>query len=135
MQSSHSLFIYALIGLGAAIGGMGRYWCNGAAARFLGDTFPWGAYTVNVLGSFVIGLFAALTGPEGRLLAPVSTRLFVTVGLCGGFTTFSTFSLETLNLLRDGQFGKASFNVAATVISCLLGVWLGWLLATAINER
>ncbi len=114
---------------------MARYWFYGALARIAGDTFPWGTLTVNVLGCGLIGLFATLTGPEGRVLVPSSTRMFVMTGICGGYTTFSTFSLETLNLVRDGEWGKAVGNVTASLILCLLGVWLGHVAAVALNEK
>ncbi len=121
--------------MGSAIGGAARYWCYGFTARQLGDSFPWGTLAVNVIGSAVIGFFATLTSPEGRLLVPSSARLFVMAGLCGGFTTFSTFSLETLNLLRDGDWLRAFGNIAGTLLLCLIGVWLGFLLASVLNER
>ena len=87
-----------------ALGGIARYWCSGFAAERFGETFPWGTIIVNIVGSFIIGFFATLTGPDGRLLVPSTTRQFVMVGLCGGFTTFSSFGLETLNLARDGEW-------------------------------
>ncbi len=90
--------IYLWIALGSAIGGAARYWSYGIPARLFGETFPWGTLAVNVIGSAFIGFFATLTSPDGRLLVPSSTRQFVMAGFCGGFTTFSTFSLETLNL-------------------------------------
>jgi fluoride exporter len=127
--------IYLWVGLGSALGGMARYWCYGFLARTAGETFPWGTFAVNVIGCWFIGLFATLTGPEGRWLAPSQTRMFVMTGICGGFTTFSTFSLETLNLVRDGEWMKAAANVAGSVALCLLGVWLGHALAVAITER
>jgi CrcB protein len=127
--------IYLWIGLGSALGGAARYWCYGVMARLAGDTFPWGTLTVNVIGCSFIGLFATLTGPEGRWLAPSSFRMFVMTGICGGYTTFSTFGLETLNLARDGQWFKAGANIICSVAFCLVGVWLGHLLATILNER
>jgi len=127
--------VYFWIGLGSALGGMARYWCYGLMARLLGETFPWGTLAVNVLGCSFIGLFATLTGPEGRFLVHSSTRMFVMTGVCGGYTTFSTFSLETLNLARAGEWWKAGGNVSASLFFCLLGVWLGYVLALALNER
>ena len=103
-------------------------------ALTFGETFPWGTLIVNVVGSFVIGLFAALTGTEGRLLVPAEGRIFVMVGLCGGFTTFSSFSLQTLNLLNDGEKLFAAANVALSVVLCLAFVWLGHSLAVLINR-
>jgi CrcB protein len=127
--------IYIWIGLGSALGGMARYWCYGAMARVAGETFPWGTLLVNVVGCCFIGLFATMTGPDGRVLVQSTTRMFVMTGICGGYTTFSTFSLETLNLARDGEWGKAAGNAAASMILCLVGVWLGHVAASAMNER
>jgi len=126
---------YLWIAAGSALGGMARYLCSGLAARFIGDTFPWGTMFVNIIGCGFIGLFAAFTGPDGRLLIAPSIRQFVMVGICGGFTTFSSFSLETLNLARDGQWLKAGLNVLGSVVLCLIGVWLGTAAASALNER
>lgn len=127
--------MYLWIGLGSGLGGAARYAATGVIARLLGATFPWGTLAVNVAGSAVIGWLAAMTTPEGRVLAPPAARQFLMVGLCGGFTTFSTFSLETLRLLHDGQFAKALANVGASLLLCLAGVWLGYALGTAVNER
>ena len=127
--------IYVWIALGSAAGGAARYWCYGVAARLWGETFPWGTLLVNVVGCSFIGLFATLTGPDGRWLAPSSLRMLVMTGICGGFTTFSTFSLETLNLARNGEWFRAGSNVLASLLLCLVGVWLGYLLATALNEK
>jgi CrcB protein len=104
-------------------------------ARVAGETFPWGTLLVNVVGCCFIGLFATMTGPDGRVLVQSTTRMFVMTGICGGYTTFSTFSLETLNLARDGEWGKAAGNAAASMILCLVGVWLGHVAASAMNER
>ena len=89
---------------------------------------------VNIIGCAFIGWFAAFTGPGGRAVLSGRTRAFVMVGICGGFTTFSSCSLETLNLLRDGYAGRAIANVSFSVGLCMLGVWLGSLLATAMNR-
>ena len=85
-------------------------------------------------GSFVIGFFAVLTGPDGRLLVSGATRQFVMVGLCGGYTTFSSFSFQTLNLIDDGEWIAAGGNIAGSVILCLLFVWLGAVAATTLNQ-
>ena len=135
MPTTHTLFIYLVIGLGAAIGGMARYWCVGLTARLLGETFPWGTLAVNVMGSALLGFFATLSAPDGRLLVPTSTRLMISVGLFGGFTTFSSFSFETLALAMDREYLKAAGNVSANVATCLIGVWVGHALASAINQR
>jgi CrcB protein len=134
-SGAQTVSIYLLIAVGAAVGGVARYWCGGALARLAGETFPWGTLAVNILGSALLGFFATLTAPEGKLLVPASTRLMVTVGLCGGFTTFSTFSLETMALALDRQYFKAGLNVGGSVIACLIGAWCGYVLASALNQR
>jgi CrcB protein len=124
---------YVWIAIGSALGGMARYWCSGLAARLIGETFPWGTLIVNVVGSFIIGFFATLTGPDGRFLVPSLTRQFVMIGLCGGFTTFSSFSLQTLNVAADGEYLYAAVNIVLSVVLCLLAVWLGSILAAGFN--
>ncbi len=126
--------IYLWIALGSALGGAGRYWCTGVVARHLDETFPWGTLTVNVVGSLLIGLVATLGEPEGRLLMSSTTRQFFMIGLFGGFTTFSTFSLQVLYLVRDGQWLPASLYILGSVALCLIGVWLGHGLGLAINR-
>lgn len=124
---------YLWIALGSALGGMARHWCSLWAAQNLEPQFPWGTLIVNVAGSFVIGLFATLTDPAGRLPVGIDGRLFVMVGLCGGYTTFSAFSLQTLILIRDGDWARAGGNVLGSVVLCLLAVWLGHLAAASLN--
>src|SRR4051794_32171211 len=102
---------YLWIALGGALGSMARYWLSGAVAVRIGETFPWGTIVVNVTGSFIIGCFGGLTGPEGRLLVDPAVRMFVMVGICGGYTTFSSFSLQTLDLARDGEWLYAGANI------------------------
>ena len=124
---------YFWIAIGSALGGVARYWCSGVAARLTGETFPWGTIIVNIVGSFIIGFFATLTGPDGRIFADTLTRQFVMIGFCGGYTTFSSFSLQTLALLQDGEWLLASANIALSVIACLLAVWAGYALAASVN--
>jgi CrcB protein len=124
---------YLWIALGSALGGMARFACSNLAVAWFGPTFPWGTLAINVLGSFVIGFFATLTGPDGRLLVPGDARQFVMVGFCGGYTTFSSFSLQTLTLIQDGEAVRAGLNVAGSVILCMLAVWLGYVAAAALN--
>ena len=126
--------IYLWIALGSALGGAGRYWCSGVIARHIGETFPWGTLTVNVVGSLLIGLLATLSEPDGRLLMSATMRQFFMIGLFGGFTTFSSFSLQVLNLVRDGQWMPASLYIVGSVALCLIGVWLGHGLGIAINR-
>lgn len=125
---------YLWIGLGSALGGMARYWCSGIVAERIGETFPWGTLTVNVVGSFIIGFFATLTAPDGRLLISSNARQFVMIGMMGGYTTFSSFSLQTLALARDGEWLRVGANVGLSVVLCLLAVWLGTLAGAALNQ-
>jgi fluoride exporter len=125
---------YMWIAVGSALGGMGRYWISGTVAQQFGETFPWGTIIVNVTGSFIIGFFATLTGPDGRFLASTSARQFVMVGLCGGYTTFSSFSLQTLNQAREGDWLGAGANIGLSVLLCLIAVWLGHIAALALNQ-
>jgi CrcB protein len=124
---------YLLVALGGALGSMGRYWTGLMAARLCGESFPWGTLLINVLGSFVIGFFAALTLPDGPLPASANVRTFVMVGICGGYTTFSSFSLQTLALLRGGSAPGALANVGLSVMLCLLAVYCGDMLAGRIG--
>jgi CrcB protein len=124
---------YFWIAVGSAIGGVARYWCSGIAARLVGETFPWGTLFVNVLGSLIIGFFATVTGPDGRWFVGTVARQFVMIGLCGGYTTFSSFSLQTLSLAQDGEWLLAGANIVGSVVVCLLAVWLGHLAAASIN--
>lgn len=128
------LTISLWIALGSAVGGALRYWCSGLVARWVGETFPWGTIVVNVVGSLLIGLFATLSGPDGRLFIGTTARQFVMLGLLGGFTTFSSFSLQTLALAQNGEWGHAATNIVGSVLLCLMGVWLGHALAVAINR-
>jgi CrcB protein len=127
------LLLYLWIAAGSALGGVARYFCTGVASRLLGETFPWGTLFVNVTGSFIIGFFATLTGPDGRIFAGTTTRQFVMTGILGGFTTFSTFSLQSLNLANDGEWLQAGGNVVGSVVLCLVAVWLGHMLALSLN--
>lgn len=125
--------MYILVAIGGALGTIARYWLSGLTARVIGETFPWGTLVVNVTGSFVIGFFAALTGPDGRLYVASEGRQFVLVGLCGGYTTFSSFSLQTLNLINDGEWALAGANIGLSVVVCLVAVWAGAAAANMIN--
>jgi len=125
---------YFWIAIGSALGGMTRYACSGLAARTIGETFPWGTLIVNVAGSFIIGLFATLTGPDGRIFVGSLARGFVMIGFCGGFTTFSSFSLQTMALWQDGEILRAGANIGLSVVLCLVAVWLGFAAATALNQ-
>ena len=124
---------YIWIAVGSALGGVARYWCSGVAARLVGETFPWGTIAVNVIGSFIIGFFATLTGPDGRVYLGTTGRQFVMVGICGGYTTFSSFSLQTLNLMNDGEWFRAGANIGLSVLCCLIAVWVGHVAAMSMN--
>jgi CrcB protein len=124
---------YFWVAIGSALGGVARYWCSGIVARLFGETFPWGTLIVNVTGSFIIGFFATLTAPDGRVFVGSTARLFVMVGICGGYTTFSSFSLQTLNLMNDGEWLYVGANIGASVVLCLLAVWAGHMLAVSAN--
>jgi fluoride exporter len=125
---------YLWIALGAAIGGMARFGVASTIANWIGAIFPWGTLVVNLTGCFVIGIFNALTGPDGIFLVPLNTRLFVMAGLCGGYTTFSAFSLETLNLMLTGEWVAAGGYIIASVVFCMIGVWLGHVAGLLINQ-
>jgi CrcB protein len=116
---------YLWVALGSALGGVGRVWVGGLAARHLDTGFPWGTLLVNILGSFAIGLLAALTQAGGRLEAPPHVRQFLMAGVLGGFTTFSAFSLQTLELLRGGDWPRALANILASLVLCLAAVAIG----------
>ena len=125
---------YLWIAIGGALGSVARFWCSGFVARHIGETFPWGTLLVNVLGSFAIGFFATLTGPDGRWLAPARLREFFMIGICGGYTTFSSFSLQTLALVEDGEWLRAGGNIVGSVALCLVAVWLGHVAAMSFNS-
>jgi CrcB protein len=124
---------YILVGVGSAIGGIMRFWASGVIANRFGQSFPWGTLVVNVTGCFIIGLFATLTATEGRWLVGPFGRNFFMTGICGGYTTFSSFSLQTLNLARDEEWLYAAGNAVLSLVLCLAAVWLGHILAAFLN--
>jgi fluoride exporter len=125
--------IYFWIALGGALGSIARFWCSGMVAGSIGETFPWGTLVINVVGSFIIGFAATTMGPDGRMFFGTTARQFVMTGFCGGYTTFSSFSLQTLNLLHDGEVGRAVGNIVLSNVLCLIAVWLGHILAVNMN--
>lgn len=137
IRTSTMNIAYLWVALGGALGSAGRYWLNGLVSEKFSAaaTFPLGTLLINVSGSFLIGVFAALTVPEGRM--DPQSRAFATqlvmVGVCGGYTTFSSFSLQTLNLLREREWLYAGGNVLFSVVFCMVAVWLGWLLGAIFN--
>lgn len=116
------------------IGGTARWLSSVALHGWLGAGFPWGTLAVNIAGSFLIGFYAAAAGPDGRLFPGPLQRQFVMAGFCGGFTTFSIFSLETLHLARADRLDLAALYVSVSVTGWLLAVWAGHAVATRINR-
>ena len=127
------MMTYLYVALGSALGGMARYGAGLAAVRLWGTGFPWGTILINVVGSFVIGFFGTLTLPDGPLPAATGLRVFVMVGICGGFTTFSSFSLQTLELARDDAWAAAFANIALSVVLCLAAATAGHVLAARLG--
>lgn len=117
---------YFAVAIGSAIGGTLRFWLSNFVYEFLPPTFPYGTLSVNVLGSFLIGLI--MFGIDDRDLISHEMRLFLTVGICGGFTTFSTFSLETINLLKNSEYTMALINIGLSVVLCLAASFAAWIL-------
>jgi fluoride exporter len=127
------MLIYFWLGLGGALGTMARYAVNGVISERFGQTFPFGTLVINITGSLLIGFFAELTAPEGRWLVSPTFRTFFMVGICGGYTTFSSFSLQTLSLAQDGEWLYAGMNILLSVALCLVAVWLGHVLALKLS--
>jgi CrcB protein len=125
---------YVWVALGGALGSVARYASSGVAARWLGVGFPYGTLFVNVTGSYAIGVLGTLALASGRALATTDARAFLIVGILGGFTTFSSFSLETLTLARSGNLGGAAANILLSLVLCLAAVWLGYTSATAFSR-
>ena len=117
---------------GGALGALARYLVSLAALPISGR-LPWGTIIINVTGSLLIGFFGALTLAGGRYPASDQVRLFVMIGVCGGYTTFSSFSLQTLDLIRAGAAGRAAVNIGASVVLCVGAVAVGHLLAAQLN--
>lgn len=125
---------YVWVSLGGAIGTAARFWLSGAIAERFGYTFPLGTLLVNVSGSFVIGALAAMADPAGRWSVAPSAREFLMIGVCGGYTTFSSFSLQTLTLAQNGEWLHAAANVIGSITLCLLAVWLGYYCVAVFNR-
>jgi CrcB protein len=126
---------YFVVMAGGALGSAARMWLSLFCAVRFGESFPVGTLAVNALGCFAIGVFSALTGPDGIVLASPLTRQFVMIGVLGGFTTFSSFGLQTINLMGDGEWLYAALNVVLSVVVCLAFVWLGIILVSLFNHR
>jgi CrcB protein len=130
------MLAYLWVAIGGALGSMTRYFVGGLVSEKTGGSFPWGTLVINVTGSFVIGILGALTAAHGKMTPQrqlLVTQLLIT-GVCGGYTTFSSFSLQTLNLLRDGEWLYAVGNILLSVILCMIAVWIGYLLGNKFNS-
>jgi fluoride exporter len=127
--------LYLAVALGSALGALARYGVSLSALTMLGPAFAWGTLAANVLGSWLIGFYAALAGPDGRFrTGPVAQQFFM-AGFCGGFTTFSIFSLETLLLLEAGRAPLAGVYVVTSVLLWLAAVWAGYALGRSMDRR
>lgn len=126
--------MYLWVALGSALGGAARLWCSEIITASYMGSFPLALLIINVLGSFLVGFIAALTFPAELFMISSEVKTFLMIGICGGYTTFSSFSLATLKLIQDGQIMQAGLNILLSVMLCLLAVWLGTYLATLINQ-
>lgn len=126
---------YLAVMLGGAAGTGARMWLSSVLTLRYGENFPIGTIVVNVSGCFVIGCFNALTATHGAYPASPLVRLVVMVGFLGGFTTFSSFSLQTLSLAQDGECLRAGLNIVLSVVLCLLAVWAGHAIANLVQQR
>ncbi len=116
---------YLWVACGGALGSMARFWLTAVMAGFTGLRFPWGTLLINVVGSLVIGLIAGLTLQPDRLQWHPDARIFLMTGVCGGFTTFSAFSLQTLELMQVGEGVAACAYAIASVLLCVVATWAG----------
>ncbi len=130
------MLAYLWVAIGGAIGSMARYAVGGMVSHKYGESFPWGTLVINVTGSFIIGVLAALTVSGGKMTPKTSvlTKQLLMTGVCGGYTTFSSFSLQTLNLIQDRQWLYAGGSVVLSVVLCMVAVWLGYLLGSILNR-
>ena len=126
------MFRFLLICAGGFVGTGARYGLNGLVSRWIGETFPYGTMTINIVGSFAIGVLFIATGTDSPILVSATTRQFLMTGILGGFTTFSSFSLQSLSLLRDGEIASAIANIVLSVALGLLAAWAGESLAQRI---
>ncbi len=122
------------VAVGGALGSLARFWLAELFAGLGIVSLPWATLVANVSGSLLIGLIAAVTGPDGRLLVAPEWRLFWMIGICGGYTTFSSFSLQTLTLAQGGEWPRALLYIGLSVILCLVAVWLGYMIGAWFNR-
>jgi CrcB protein len=125
---------YIAVALGSIVGAVARFLVSVLSVSQFGDGFPWGTLFVNVTGSFAIGFYAALTGPDGRLIASPRQRQFVMVGICGGYTTFSAFSLETLRFVQSGKTQTAFIYLLVSAVTWIVSAWIGHAWAARLNR-
>lgn len=114
---------YIWVIIGGGIGSAARYWLSGYISRWSGSVFPWGTLVVNIIGCLVIGIFMSVF--HERFVETPQLRLLLTIGICGGFTTFSTFSYETIMLLQSSEYFYATMYIGGSLVLCLVGTWLG----------
>lgn len=122
---------YFFVGVGGMVGTICRYGLSGLLYRLMGDRFPYGTFAVNIVGCFAIGLLMSLF--EERWLVPPNFRLFLTIGVLGGFTTFSTFSFETVEMIKGGNFHMASLNIVGSLFCCLCATWGGFMIGKSLS--
>jgi CrcB protein len=130
--SWETTILYACVAAGGILGSVARWLAALAIPATAG--FPLATLFVNITGSFIIGFYSTISGPDGRLFATTRQRQFVMTGFCGGYTTFSSFSLETFRLLHGGMTKMALLNIAVSVVTWLVAVWLGHMLASRLNR-
>ena len=118
------------VAIAGLVGTLLRYWLSGVVARQYGETFPWGTLVVNLVGCFLAGAVFYVT--EERFLISPTFRTVILIGFLGGFTTFSSYGLQTFTLLRDGEIGWAAFNIAASNVLGLMMVWTGYVISKAL---
>lgn len=125
---------YLWVALGGALGSVARFWIANLSEARWGNSFPWGTLLANVSGSLLIGVLAGYSGSGGGWFVSDTARKLLMVGVCGGYTTFSSFSLQTLDLAQQGQWLRAGLNILGSVALCLIAVWLGHLIGTQLSS-
>jgi CrcB protein len=113
---------YILISVGAAFEGAFRYWLSNVVYKFFPASFPYGTLAVNIIGSFILGLIIFVF--DERELISSKVKIFLTIGFCGGLTTFSAFSFETFNLIRESEYLLAALNIFLSILLCIAGIFL-----------
>ncbi|MEK7780553.1 MAG: fluoride efflux transporter CrcB [Verrucomicrobiota bacterium] len=134
MDLTRMQLTYLWVALGGALGSVARFWIANLSEARWGNSFPWGTLIANVSGSLLIGILAGCSGPNGGWFASDPARKLLMIGVCGGYTTFSSFSLQTLSLVQQGQWLRAGLNILGSVALCLIAVWLGHLIGTHLSS-